>query len=156
MGDLLAEHLQRHWAENSTEGWASCPEGTFEAKYSADARRKQVGEIGWCRLWTWYYDGKVVGHASLFDSGEPNLAYGHIGIEASYRGMGIARKLQVQRLSFCDEHQLSLAGPCSATNRHSYDGCLKMGFRHVGTDDNGDRWMLRLPAGLEWAWEGTV
>lgn len=143
---LLSEHLERHEAEAAREGFSSAPRGTFAALYTPEAQARDLGQPGWCRLWTIERDGKIIAHASAYDLGEGDIVYGHLGIEAPYRGMRLAALLQGMRGAFLDAHRLTLCGAVAPGNLVSLRGCLKNGWKVLRMDPDGSTWVYREPA----------
>jgi hypothetical protein len=143
----LGDHLRRHERENETERFALAPPGTFARFYTRMNLRKTLTEPGWCRIWVVRFADKIVGHASLYDMGEPDgVVFGHIGIEKPYRGWRLAADLQRQRLAFCDEHDLTLCGAVALGNDTSFHGCRRMGFEYLRQDpDTKEIWLFRPP-----------
>lgn len=144
-------HLRRHEAENVVDKFASAPPGTFERLYTAEGLRKRLDEPGWVRVWVVKCGRRIVGHASLYDLGEPDLVvFGHIGVERDWRGWRLAAKLQTSRLRFCDEHGLTLVGAIALGNDASWFGCRRNGFQYLGHNpENGETTVFRPPVNLD-------
>lgn len=144
---LLLDHLLRHEQENEKERWARAPAGTFGQIYTPENLAKSLRERGWCRLWVVPLDGKIVAHASLYDLGEPDgVVFGHVGIEHPYRKLRLAEELQALRLSFCDEHGLTLCGAVALGNDVSFHGSRRWGYEFLRFDpETSETWLFRSP-----------
>lgn len=153
----LRAHLRRHEQENLTDRFMSAPAGTFEKIYTSANTRKGLTESGWCRVWAAKFANKIVGHASLYDLGEPvvdgiRVVYGHIGIERPYRGWRLAVDLQKHRLAFCDAHGLTLTGAVAPGNDTSFHGCRRNGFEYLRQDPvTKEIWVFRPPRAAQTA-----
>lgn len=130
-------HLERHEAENAEEHFSPAPYGTWAKVYTRAARCKRIGQPGWCRLWGLRDGPRIVAHASLFDLGESDVVFGHIGIEKAYRGKRLVNVLQAKRFAFLDLHQLTLCGVVAHGNHVSMRGCLRQGFVVVREQEDG-------------------
>ncbi len=143
-------HITRICRENEAERWSPANVGEqFDVAYSPERMAAPLDAPPWSRVWAAERLGRVVGHASLLGTGEPDgVVYGHISVERDYRGLGVMRELQSARLGFADEFGLTLVGPCAAHNARSYRMCVGYGFSELRRDDDADPpviWLFRLP-----------
>lgn len=141
----LYEHFSRHEREAEEEGFTDVPKGEFARVCSPKRLATPITMPRWSRVWWVKRDGKIVASAVLYDLGQDDVVFGHIGIERPYRGKGIARVLQYQRFSFLDEYQLTLAGPIYPGNDVSLKGCLANGFQVLPDRGDGKTWVYREP-----------
>jgi predicted GNAT family acetyltransferase len=106
---------------------------------------RHLCESGWARVWAVERDGHVVAHASVYDLGQGDVVFGHLGIQRPYRGQGIARELQAHRFAFLDDHGLTLSGAVAAGNQVSLTGCLSYGFAVASMNEAGGTVVYRAP-----------
>jgi hypothetical protein len=144
------QHVARIERENTTEKFSLAPPGTFRRIYSAEAIRKPLTEPGWCRIWCARLGRDILGHASVYDLGEPDgVVFGHISVEKPVRGQGIYGMLQAMRFAFLDKHQLTLAGPCALHNDNAFHLHRKYGYKVLSSRVTADTiWMYREPRAL--------
>lgn len=129
--------------ENEAEHFSN---GAFRPFYSAEALRKPLSAPGWCRIWVGRVAGKIVAHASLFDSGHPDFCLGFVGVEKAYRGCGLYRRLQASRLGYCDANNLTLAGAITYENLNAYHVHRSAGYSFLRYDtEHRELWMFRAP-----------
>jgi predicted GNAT family acetyltransferase len=141
----LYEHFVRHELEAKEEGFADAPEGEFARICSEENLGKSLREPGWSRVWVVTRNCRIIGHASVYDLGQEDVVFGHIGIERAYRGQGIAKELQASRFTFLDKHGFTLTGGISPGNHVSLKGCLQNGFEVLPDRGDGKTWVYRDP-----------
>ena len=98
----LLDHYGRHCAESGSDGdehfLRADPSEIVTDKFNYEAFRRGFSEPGWRRWQVAVDDDLVIGHADL--RGDPFRSGLHrcelaMGVERSYRGRGIGRKLMV-------------------------------------------------------------
>lgn len=158
MMDAFAQHLLRIEQENLSEHWAppTYRDGDFAMLYARENLRKRFTEPGWCRVWCHFVNELIVAHASIYDIGQGDIVGGHLSVEFPYRGKRVARSLQNRRLTYCDNHQLTLTGPIAPGNTKSAEGCKAMGFVPIRVDEHGATWVARPPKGSTLDVEGSL
>jgi GNAT superfamily N-acetyltransferase len=138
-------HIRALETANETERFTN---GNVRQFYTTANVVKSLTEPGWVRIWTAKYGGRVVGHASLIWTGEPGCVAGFIGVEKEFRGLGVYKKLQRDRLAYCDRHNLTLVGVVTEHNQSAIAVHEKFGYEVLRYDPElRELWLYREPVG---------